>query len=183
MGAGRAVFSNKAGAITGVLWVWGQSVLTFETSKAVINGVNYDYTFDRGTKQGTIQKIGDFEAGGDRITIRNWRKSSFTVTFTRGTGAAPGWNGSLIGTAWGWQNAFNGWMILEFMTQDKVILTFTNSVYHDDIPFEYGYTYQEADRNGNIPTQGTFNISASRKTLSFVQWRDYPHGADYTRIE
>jgi hypothetical protein len=181
MGSGKAIFDNSAREIIVTIWFWGQGVLSFGMAKVTINGVAYTYTYDRTVQTGTIEKIGSFSLGEDELTIQHWRGSSFDVVFSKGT--APEWNGSLVGTAWGWENAFNGWMIFEFMTEDACILTFTESTYNDDTPFEYGYTFNSGTNTGNILTQGTFSVGENKAYISFAQWREYPHGAVFNRIK
>jgi hypothetical protein len=181
MGSGKAIFDNSARAIVRTTWFWGQGVLSFGMSKVTINGVAYPYTYDGTAKTGTIEKIGSFSLGENELTIQHWRGSSFDAAFSKGT--APEWNGSLVGTAWGWENAFNGWMIIEFMTVGDCILTFTNSTFHDDTPFEYSYSYDIGTNTWTIPTQGTFSIGGNNSYLSFVQWQGYPHGAVFNRIK
>jgi hypothetical protein len=181
MGSAEAVFDNSAAAIVGTTWFWGQGVLTFGMSKITINGVGYPYTYNGTAKTGTIEKIGSFSLDEDALTIQRWRGSGFNAVFSRGT--APEWNGSLVGTSWGWENAFNGWMIFEFMTESDCVLTFTNSTFHDDTPEEYTYSYNAGANTWTVPTQGTFSIGGNNAYISFVQWRDYPHGAVYNRIK
>jgi hypothetical protein len=95
----------------------------------------------------------------------------------------PEWKGSLVGTSWGWENAFNGWMVLEFTTESDCTLTFTNSTFQDDTPLEYTYSYNPGTNTWTIPTQGTFSVGENKAYISFAQWRGYPHGAVFNRIK
>jgi hypothetical protein len=194
MGTGPKTFDNSAAAIAGSSWAWGQTFVSFEASGVRVNGVSYPYTFDSASHTGAIEKIGAFtlNEAGDLIDIPHWRRSSFDVRL-ESVSAVPVWNGSLTGSAWGWQNAFNGWMIIEFMSEENCILTHTESTYHDDTPWEYVYSWNAASSSGSIPAGsgpsqgygglGSFTIDANRSYMSFIQWRDYPHGAVFNRIK
>ncbi|MDR2494163.1 MAG: hypothetical protein LBD24_02960, partial [Spirochaetaceae bacterium] len=179
-----AVFENSGAAIARALWVWEQSVLQFGPIKASLNGALYPYSFDSATRTGTIEKIGQFTLAEDgaSITVTQFRRAAYDLVFEKAS-AKPAWTGSLIGTSWGWQNGFNGWMVFEFMNETEVILIFTESTYHSDTPEVYAYTYNRQSQSGNIPTQGPFALTNGNKVLWFSQWRAYPHGAEYTRIE
>jgi len=187
---GEAVFENKAAGIIGTKWAWEQMYITFTAGKARVNGESYPYTYNAADKTGAIEKIGSFAQDGEELKITKWRHSVFDITLAKAE-AVPQWTGALTGTAWGWQNAFNGWMVFEFLTEDKCILTFTNSDYHDDTPEEYSYAYNAAAKTGSIPKpddtstyrQGDFSIPPSNSCISFVQWREYPHGAVFNRIQ
>ncbi|MDR2375387.1 MAG: hypothetical protein LBD96_03000 [Treponema sp.] len=190
---GPKVFENLGAALTGSKWAWGQTFVTFESSRAVINGVRYPYTFNSAAGTGSIDKIGAFTLNeGGTLSIPVWRKSSYGVTLVK-TEAPPAWNGSPVGTSWGWQNAFNGWMVIEFMTERDCILTHTESTYHDDIPWEFVYTWNSASQSGDIPEGvgtsegfpglGSFTINGDRSFMNFAAWRTYPHGALFSRIQ
>jgi hypothetical protein len=183
MGGGSAVFDNSAAAIIGPSWFWGQCVVRFGMALATINGVGHSYAYDGAAKTGTIEKIGAFSLAEDGIAIREWRRSRFDVLLRRQSGGPPVWNGSLVGTAWGWTNPFNGLMIFEFMTEGACILTFTESAYHDDAPEEYAYAYEASSNAGTIPTQGAFSVGEDNAYLFFAQWQSYPHGAVFNRMK
>jgi hypothetical protein len=193
LGGDPKVFDNLGAALTGSKWAWGQTYVVFESVRAVVNGVRYPYTFNSAAGTGSIDKIGAFTLNENgTISIPVWRKSSYGATLVRAE-APPAWNGSLVGTSWGWQNAFNGWMVIEFMTGGDCILTHTESDYHDDIPWEFVYTWNSAAQSGDIPEGigtsdgfpglGSFTINADRTYMNFGQWRSYPHGALFSRIK
>ena len=193
LGGDPKVFENQSVVLTGSKWAWGQAFVAFESSRVVINGVRYPYTFNSAAGTGSINKIGAFTLNEDgTISIPAWRKSSYGVTLTK-TEAPPAWNGSPVGTSWGWQNAFNGWMVIEFMSDTECILTHTESTYHDDIPWEFVYTWNSAAQSGDIPEGtgtsegfpglGAFIINEDRSYMNFAAWRTYPHGALFSRIK
>jgi hypothetical protein len=193
LGGDPKVFDNLGAALMGSKWAWGQTFIAFESSRAVVNGARYPYAFNSADRIGSIDKIGAFTLNDDgTISIPVWRKSSYGITLAKAD-APPAWNGSLIGTSWGWQNAFNGWMVIEFMTEGDCILTHTESTYHDDIPWEFIYTWNSASQSGDIPEGiktsegfaglGSFTIDADHSYMSFIQWREYPHGAVFNRIK
>jgi hypothetical protein len=196
-GLGAREFDNSAGEMVGTSWAWGQAFAVFELSRAVINGVRYPYTFNNAAKTGTISGItgaGGFtlSADGTALSVPRWRGSQFPAEFQRAE-TPTDWDGVLTGTSWGWQNAFNGWMVIEFMSADRCILTHTESTYHDATPWEYVYNWNAATSSGGIPLGtgysegygglGSFTINPNRSNMNFIQWKDYPHGANFGRIK
>jgi hypothetical protein len=172
-------FVNPNASLAGSTWRFGKAVIRFFSPiKVLYQGSELGYTFDSDTKTGSIPDFGTFTIENDTLTFSHYRRSTKTVSFEKRLEMDSAYTNSVIGTAWGWNNAYNGWMVIEFITPETAILTHTNSSYHDNIPLEYPYT--ATGNSGTIEVLGAF--AASSTLLSFPQWKDYPHGADYTRI-
>jgi hypothetical protein len=194
-GLGGRIFTNQNSAMSGTVWRYGYAALNFISLRKVkSHDEEYTYTFDNDTKTGVIDVLGNFSKTETNLTFSNYRTSSIAVVYEKRNDFNAAYENTLIGTAWGWNNSWNGWMVLEFLSPDKMILTFTGSHYFDNTPWEYDYTYSNGPKTGTIPGPrygpvitsegasglGVFSINGS--AMHFLEWQNFGHGADYTRI-
>jgi hypothetical protein len=175
-GAGSRSFTNQNSAMSGTVWRYGYAALNFISIRKVkSHDEEYAYTYNTETKTGTIDVLGDFTVADASLTFSNYRTSSIPVVYEQGNVFNNTYANTLIGTAWGWNNSWNGWMVLEFFDAGKMMLTHTGSVYHDNTPFEFTYTYTDGPKTGSIPGLGNFGINGN--AMVFPQWKDYGHSA------
>ena len=96
-----------------------------------------------------------------------------------------GYPPTLVGTFWQWDSSF-GLRTLEFDTETH--LFFHNDHRDGNPPFKDNdyYTYDPISGTGNITGEypaGPFQIQDGGKTMYFLNFKSYGHGADFTRIE
>ncbi|GHV21273.1 hypothetical protein FACS189494_06420 [Spirochaetia bacterium] len=78
---------------------------------------------------------------------------------------------TLVGTTWKWDNPYGG-VTLYFETE--IIVVYSDEEYCD-------YTYKDITKTGSIAGYGTFTVSPDYTHISFAQWKQYPHGAEFIR--
>lgn len=80
---------------------------------------------------------------------------------------------SLLNTRWVWDSPWGG-RSLFFLPADEVRYT-------DQAEGEYieSYTYNGNTKKGEIKYYGKFEISNDNKTMHFIEWKNYGHGADF----
>jgi hypothetical protein len=176
-------------------WQREGETLIFHTAELLQLGAEYyPYTYNREAKTGTITdrngaKLADFSLD------RNAKTLSFAVSeaYPEGADFLPKGEvdltlDDLAGSRWIWPN-----LVLTFTTEDVVELSSKSS---DTYLFYYRYTYDKVTKKGRIvydPTinentpenpadLGSFSINAAYSALSFVQYKDYPHGARFDRL-
>jgi hypothetical protein len=108
------------------------------------------------------------------------------LTDTTGSGEPMA---SLIGTAWQWNAGAYGIRTMRFVSDDLV--QFQDQADDSDPWHDYDYRYHPETKKGIIGTaldnsdsiQSQFTVNNDNTRLIFAQWKSYPHGADYTRLE
>jgi hypothetical protein len=181
--------------LAGTEWKREAETLVFHTAELVQVGAEYyPYAYDREAKTGTITdregvKFADFSLS------RNAKTLSFAASPAYPEGADFLAKGEvdlslddLVGSKWTWPN-----LVLTFTTEDVVELS---NISNDAYLFYYRYTYDAITMKGRIEYDpainentpenpahlGNFAINATYSVLSFVQYKDYPHGAKFDRI-
>ena len=102
------------------------------------------------------------------------------------TAAAAGtYPETLIGTRWEWDSAF-GLRTLAFDSPDHLIF---HNDHRDGTPVQHlddYYTYDRTTGQGNITGEypaGPFIIINEGRIMHFTNFKNYGHGADFTRLE
>jgi hypothetical protein len=91
---------------------------------------------------------------------------------------------TLTGTRWEWRSGF-GIRTLDFDTEDHL---FFHNDHQDGLPAQQlddSYTYNSETGRGEITGEypaGRFQITNNNQTMHFVNFKNYGHGADFTRI-
>jgi hypothetical protein len=82
----------------------------------------------------------------------------------------------LTGTKWYWDSEWSeNRRILFFNTADKM-------VYQDGSEFIESYVYDKNMKMGRIDAYGEFTVIDDYQTISFSNWKNYGHGAEYKRL-
>ena len=79
---------------------------------------------------------------------------------------------TLVGTAW---RGDGGWLEGVTLVFETEVLVVYNDNEHCD------YTYKDATKTGNIAAYGTFTVNGDYTRITFTQWKQYPHGAEFIR--
>jgi hypothetical protein len=180
-------------------WKWEAETLIFHTEELVQLGADYyKYTYNRETKTGIITdrdgaKLAEFGLNRNAKTL-----SLISATYPEGANFLPKGEidltlDDLVGSKWSWNSVWSD-RVLTFTTEDIVELSDVTS--SDAYQTYYWYTYDKETKKGSIiyaPTLneriledpanlGSFTINATYSALSFIQYKDYPHGAKFDRI-
>ncbi|GHV30313.1 hypothetical protein AGMMS4952_17140 [Spirochaetia bacterium] len=182
--------------LTGTTWIWSGAVLEFKSgSRAEVLNTTYSYTYNRSSRQGDIQTLGAFTVSADFQTLifPNYNNGGGEAVFTRQTAADSTELGepmpSLIGTTWCWNSGGYGIRTLRFVSAG--VVQFQDQVGDGEPWYDYDYSYIPETKKGIIGTaldssnsiQSRFTVNSDNTRLIFVQWKSYPHGADYIRLE
>jgi hypothetical protein len=94
------------------------------------------------------------------------------------TGEAP--SDSLKGTVWVWDSPW-GRRTLTFH-ESEMTVTYLGQ---DGDDYTEPYTYDSAAGKGAVEYYGEagFEISAGRRTMHFIEWKNYGHGCEYIRLD
>jgi hypothetical protein len=173
----------------------GWLTITFKEENKVIcafsadNTTNeWDYTYDKGTRAGTVSKAGGGWTPGD-FTISEDGK---TLTFSSYMGAARDYKrlrsgdivdpvpftpgtlpAKLVNTVWGGETPRSGdWVTFTFQADNKVVASFSI----DNTTNDWTYTYEDASKSGSFSGGGlgAFTISNDARTLVITGY--YAHG-------
>lgn len=92
------------------------------------------------------------------------------------SGPGPDPDSPLIGTYWYWDSGW-GESTLYFESAETMIWIAGTSG-ETILPYSYG----KEIRTGQVDTLGDFSVTEDYTELHFPMWRQYPHGADFTRV-
>ncbi|WP_157784168.1 hypothetical protein [Treponema primitia] len=174
--------------LVGTKWTWSGTLLEFKSgAQAEVLDSTYSYTYDHAARQGEMQTLGTFRVSADfrTLTFTSYNNGGGEAVFERQEEEADPGNivpmESLVGTRWRWNSGGYGMRTLYFESAE--IVQFQDQ-YTDTEPWlPYNYTYSKTTKKGQIEIFGKFTVSADNQRISFAQWRSYPHGAEYDRIE
>ena len=89
-------------------------------------------------------------------------------------GPGPDPDSPLIGTRWFWDS---GWEEITLYFESAETLR-----YNEENP-PISYWYDKALRNGHADTLGRFSVEGNYDGIVFSQWKQYPHGAVFSRVD
>jgi hypothetical protein len=182
-------------ALTGTRWIWSGTVLEFKSgSLAAVLDSTYSYTYDISSRQGQMQTLGAFRVSADlqTLTFPSYNNGGGEAVFERQTAADSTDIGepmpSLIGTKWRWNSGGYGIRTLHFV--DDRLVKFQDQLGDSEPWYDYDYGYVPSTKKGIIGTaldhsnsiESRFTVNSNNTHLLFVQWKSYPHGADYIRL-
>jgi hypothetical protein len=205
---GAALFKKQVldATLRGFKYAWGTMVLEFSSpSRAWLGDKAYSYVYTDSEKKAQVATLGEFTLSDDYQTLSfaNFKGWSHPAVFTKFEGdfAPPE---SLVGTAWTWAG-----LILSFYAEPsgerdgKVIMIYNNGLgRHPEYLFNYspapglssparpgilynGYITTDPDGDMsqivNRADLGCYRIDGD--LLIFDDYKDYPHGADFVRIQ
>jgi hypothetical protein len=182
--------------LAGTRWIWSGTALEFKSgSQATVLGLTYSYSYDRSSRQGDIQTLGAFWISADfqTLTFPNYNNGGGEAVFQRQTVADNTDVGepleSLIGTVWRWNSGGYGIRTLRFINDG--VVQFQDQLGDSEPWYDYDYGYIPETKEGIIGSaldksasiQSRFTVNSDNTHIIFVQWKSYPHGADYQRLE
>ncbi|MCL2763115.1 MAG: hypothetical protein FWD36_07935 [Treponema sp.] len=88
-------------------------------------------------------------------------------------GSGPDPDSPLIGTSWFWDG---GWGAVTLYFESAETVLFNEEARH-------AYSYDKSTRIGQADSLGRFTVTNNYERMVFSPtWRNYPHGADFTRM-
>jgi hypothetical protein len=182
--------------LAGTRWIWSGTVLEFKNdSRAAVLDSTYSYTYDRSSRQGDMQTLGAFRISEDFQTLAfpNYNNGGGEAVFQRQTVADNTDVGepleSLVGTTWRWNSGAYGIRTLRFISDG--VVQFQDQLSDSEPWDDYDYGYIPETKEGIIGStldksnsiNSRFTVNRDNTQIIFVQWKSYPHGADYERLE